>query len=158
MFDSIEIRSASSIALDIWTFVVVARDFKKRLKIDSVHDGGFDVCAGKRDESCQEAIELFFNTVTNPFGFIIIENRILSVASAKETTVKEFGEIMFDRQAASEAVVWKFGAFLADLNLFVGNFIREDKDYFTQIFAANRALAWCSDSTQMPHANESKQA
>ena len=142
MLDSVEVRPASSVALNVRTFVIIARDFEQGLKVHTVHDCGFDVRAGKCHESRQKAIEVFFDIVTNFFGFIIVENRILSVASAKETTIRQFGEITFDRQAANEAVMWKFGAFLTNMNLFLGDFVGEDKDYFAQISAANPECLW----------------
>lgn len=157
MDDAVEICAALSVAENVRAFIIIAGNFEEGLKTDAVHYGGFDICARKSYEARKETIELLLNIVANSFGFIIVENCILSVARAKETAIGQFGEITFDWEAANEAVVWKFGTLLADVLLFFSNFIDEDENDFADVVATNGAFIRDGSSGEAPCADERKQ-
>jgi hypothetical protein len=150
MGDSIKVCPALGVAQNVRTFVVVAWNFKEGLKTDAVHDGGFNVCTGESDEAREEAIELLLDVVADSFGFVIVENGILGVASAKEAAIGQFGEITLDWETANETVVWEFGTLLADVLLFFGNFIDEDKNDFPDFIPANGAFVGDGSSRDAP--------
>jgi hypothetical protein len=157
MNDSVKVRAAMGIAEDVWASVIVARDFEQGEKIDAVHDGSFDVCAGKSYEPREQPVELFFDVLRNFFGFIIVEYCGLRIALAKDATVGQFSEITFDRQAADEAVVRELRTVDADVFLLFGDFVNNDVSHFADIVAANCAFVGDGGSAQLRRANERNQ-
>ena len=104
---AIEVGTASSVAENVGAFVIVAWEFEERLKVDTIDDRGFDICAGEGYEASEKAIEGFFDIIANFFGLIVIEDSVLCVTRAKDAAIGQFGEIVFDGQAADETVMRK---------------------------------------------------
>jgi len=154
MHDSIKVCPASSVSEDVWAFVIVAGDFEQGLKIDAIDDGGFDVCAGESYESREKAIQCFFDIVADFSGFIIVEDRVLHIALAKNPAIGEFCEIAFDGEAANETVVWQLRTFDANVLFFLGNFINDDVGHLADFVAANAAFVGNGSSTHVPRADE----
>jgi hypothetical protein len=150
MHDSIKVCPASSVSEDVWAFVIVAGDFEQGLKIDAIDDGGFDVCAGESYESREKAIQCFFDIVADFSGFIIVEDRVLHIALAKNPAIGEFCEIAFDGEAANETVVGELGTFQANVFFFLRDFVNNDVSDFADVVAANGAFVGNGSSTQAP--------
>jgi hypothetical protein len=157
MHDSIKVCAALSVAEDVWAFVIVAGDFEQGLKIDSIDDGGLDVGAGESYEADQKPIQRFFDIVANLAGFIIVEDRILRIALAKDAAIGEFSEIAFDGQAANETVVRQLGTFQANVFLFLRDLVNNDVSNFADIVAADGAFVGNRGSTQVTCANKREQ-
>src|SRR5215471_14877555 len=140
MDDSVKVGAALGVTQNVRAFVIVAGHFEQCLKIDAVYDGGFDVGAGKSDEARKKSIELFFDVLTNFFGFVIVEHCVLRIASAEGAPVGEFSEIGFNGQTANKTVVRKSGAALADVLFLFGDFVNEDENALADFVAANSAF------------------
>jgi hypothetical protein len=154
---SIVVGAAASVAEDVGAFVIVARHLEQCLKVDAIHDRGFDVCSWKRYESRKKAVQFFFDIVANFFCFVVVEDGVFGIARTKDTTIGEFGEVDFDREAANETVVWQLRTVDADVLLFFGNFVNDDVGDLADFVTADAAFVGDGSRTQVPCANECEQ-
>jgi hypothetical protein len=147
---AIEVSAALSVAEDVWAFVIIAGDFEESLKVDAINNRGFDVCAWESYEASEKAIESFFDIIADFFGFIIIEDRVSSIALAEDPAIGQLGEIDFDRQAANETVMRKLRAIEANVFLLFGDLIDDNVSHFADVVAANGAFVGNGSGTEVP--------
>ena len=147
-----EFTQAVGFGLDVTenvrALIIAARELEKLLQIHAINDRGVHIPFWKNQESREQPVDGFFDFSTNPFGFILIEDRPFRVALAKKASVGQPGIILLNGQAADEAFLSQHRAIVADLLFLVRDLVGVSENRAAQWPATNRALIWVSQPGQ----------